>query len=204
MNKAILIVGCGSIGRFHLLSILRSKKNFNILEKLVSISPTIFKSSMFVASAAMTLESFKEKIDPFLLQNNIDLSAKEDGDDILDAMRTIKPTLLGIAKDLKPYFHPIDFYDEKAVDKFLVGSESVLIHLEEKLKNLETWNEPSIDEVLSKAQSFLGIKTPNINQPIRIALTGSTQSPSLGLTLSLFDKAEALVRIGEALEHLKK
>ena len=30
MNKAILIVGCGSIGRFHLLSILRSKKNFNI------------------------------------------------------------------------------------------------------------------------------------------------------------------------------
>jgi len=154
--------------------------------------------------AAMTLESFKEKIDPFLLQNNIDLSAKEDGDDILDAMRTIKPTLLGIAKDLKPYFHPIDFYDEKAVDKFLVGSESVLIHLEEKLKNLETWNEPSIDEVLSKAQSFLGIKTPNINQPIRIALTGSTQSPSLGLTLSLFDKAEALVRIGEALEHLKK
>ena len=34
-----------------------------------------------------------------------------------------------------------------------------------------------------------------VNQPLRIAMTGSTNSPSLGLTLSLFHKDEAIKRI---------
>jgi glutamyl-tRNA synthetase len=48
---------------------------------------------------------------------------------------------------------------------------------------------------LAAIQSELGLSTPQINQPIRIALTGGTKSPSLGLTLSLFNKSEALERI---------
>jgi len=36
---------------------------------------------------------------------------------------------------------------------------------------------------------------PKVNQPIRIALTGSTKSPSLGLTLSLYEKEDAIKRI---------
>ncbi|WP_369124927.1 hypothetical protein, partial [Pseudomonas sp. RTB2] len=47
------------------------------------------------------------------------------------------------------------------------------------------------------------LPTPKLNQPIRIAMTGSTQSPSLGLTLCLFGKAESNARIQNALDHLK-
>ena len=36
---------------------------------------------------------------------------------------------------------------------------------------------------------------PKVNQPIRIALTGSTKSPSLGLTLAIFGKNEELHKI---------
>jgi len=36
------------------------------------------------------------------------------------------------------------------------------------------------------------LSVPKVNQPIRIALTGSTNSPSLGMTLFLFEKDEVL------------
>jgi glutamyl-tRNA synthetase len=117
-------------------------------------------------------------------------------------MRSSKPTLKGVADDLVPYFLSVSGYDEKAAKKFLVGSESVLEFVRRKLNTLEVWNEQSIDEALEAAQTTLSLPTPKLNQPIRIAMTGSTQSPSLGLTLSLFEPEEVSARIDAALKYL--
>jgi glutamyl-tRNA synthetase len=153
--------------------------------------------------AALSFAEFKSQLMPFLDNQKIDLDSKENGDEILQAMRTSKPTLAGIAADLKPYFFDIDGYDEKAEKKFLVGSEKALEFIQRKLAGLETWDEPSIDSALADTQAALDLPTPKLNQPIRIAMTGSTQSPSLGLTLCLFGKEESNARIQNALDHLK-
>jgi glutamyl-tRNA synthetase len=107
-----------------------------------------------------------------------------------------------VAQDLVPYFSSVDAYDEKAANKFLRGAESVLEFVQRKLNSLEVWNEESIDHALHEAQTVLNLPTPKLNQPIRIALTGSTQSPSLGLTLSLFELDEVNRRIDAALKYL--
>ena len=64
------------------------------------------------------------------------------------------------------------------------------------------WNEKEIDDALKEYQASNSLKVPEVNQPIRIALTGSTKSPSLGLTLSLFDKEESLKRIEKLINFL--
>ena len=152
--------------------------------------------------AALSFDDFKEKLIPFLDSIDIDLTQKTNSDKIIQAMRSSKPTLLGVAKDLIPYFSQVESYDEKAANKFLIGSESVLEFVQRKLNSLEVWNEESIDHALNEAQTSLSLPTPKLNQPIRIAMTGSTQSPSLSLTLSLFDLAEVNNRIDAALEYL--
>ena len=43
------------------------------------------------------------------------------------------------------------------------------------------------------------LSVPAVNQPIRIALTGSTKSPSLGLTLMIFGKNKSMERIDKLL-----
>ena len=48
------------------------------------------------------------------------------------------------------------------------------------------------------------LSVPKVNQPIRIALTGSTNSPSLGMTLYLFNKDEAVGRIDKLIKHIDK
>ncbi len=152
--------------------------------------------------AALSFDDFKERLIPFLDSIDIDLTQKTNSDEIIQAMRSSKPTLLGVAKDLIPYFSQVESYDEKAANKFLIGSESVLEFVQRKLNSLEVWNEESIDHALNEAQTSLSLPTPKLNQPIRIAMTGSTQSPSLSLTLSLFDLAEVNNRIDAALEYL--
>ena len=152
--------------------------------------------------AALSFDDFKDRLIPFLESFEIDLTQKQNSNKIIEAMRSSKPTLLGVAKDLLPYFFQVDSYDEKAANKFLSGSEPVLEYVQRKLNKLEAWNEESIDNALQEAQTALSLPTPKLNQPIRIAMTGSTQSPSLGLTLSLFDLVEVNNRIDAALKYL--
>ena len=152
--------------------------------------------------AALSFDAFNERLAPFLASVGIDVTQKKNSHEIIAALRSSKPTLLGVARDLIPYFSEVQAYDEKAANKFLIGSEAVLEFVQRKLNGLEIWNEESIDHVLKEAQTKLSLPTPKLNQPIRIAMTGSTQSPSLGLTLSLFDSVEVNNRIDAALKHL--
>ena len=70
--------------------------------------------------------------------------------------------------------------------------------------NIETWDEASLDNLLKEYREEKDLSVPSVNQPIRIALTGSTNSPSLGMTLYLFEKDEVIKRINTLIEFLHK
>ena len=103
---------------------------------------------------------------------------------------------------LKPYFKGVDSYDEKAVKKFLLESNETISSLILLLEDHDEWNESSLDLLLKNFQDNSGLSTPKVNQPIRIALTGSTKSPSLGLTLEIVGKNESLKRMKAALDFI--
>jgi glutamyl-tRNA synthetase len=151
--------------------------------------------------ARFEVGEFLNHLKPYCIANNIDLESRANFMDIVSAMRSSSDTLDAIAKDLYPYFNEVASYDEKALDKF-VKDTSLLNNLKNKLEDLSSWNEEVLDAMLAEVQSTLGLSTPQINQPIRIALTGSTKSPSLGLTLSLFTKEETLERIDALVNYL--
>ena len=110
-------------------------------------------------------------------------------------MRSSAHNLEGIALNLVCYFQDVNEYNQKAVDKFIGSSNETLVDLKERLINLDDWNEDSIDKLLVTYREEKQLSVPKVNQPLRIALTGSTNSPSLGMTLSLFEKEEAISRI---------
>jgi glutamyl-tRNA synthetase len=150
----------------------------------------------------LSKESFIKTITPFIDDLGIDYSQYNQIDDLIVAMRSVKPNLLLIAESLIPYLDTFKEYDKKGVNKFLIGSEETLNLVMEALNSINNWNEAEIDEALSKIQANLGLTTPKMNQPIRIALTGSTQSPSLGLTIKLMGKDKSIQLLKNALEFL--
>jgi glutamyl-tRNA synthetase len=143
----------------------------------------------------LDLNQFINLLIPFLKELKIDIESHSKKDLLITSMRSSAPTLKAIAKNLECYFKDINEYDQKAINKFLGGSSKTLVDLKKRLSKVGDWNESSIDEVLQDYREEEGLKVPMVNQPLRIAITGSTNSPSLGLTLSLFHKDEAIKRI---------
>ena len=133
--------------------------------------------------ANLSLEEFKEHIKPFAKKINIDINDHSNTDLLIASMRTFENTLSDIAKALRPYFMDVVEYDKSAINKFLSNGTKILEDIHELLKTITDWNEEEIDEVLKEYQASNSLKVPEVNQPIRIALTGSTKSPSLGLSL---------------------
>ena len=116
-------------------------------------------------------------------------------------MRTSDNTLSGISSNLVPYYTGIETYDEKAIKKF-IKDKSILVQLRNLLNEINNWDQEVIESTLKDFQVTNDLSVPAVNQPIRISLVGSTKSPGLGLTLSIFDKNEALNRIDKLISYI--
>ncbi len=178
-------------------------KNFNINDvqkagAVFDVSKLDWLNTQHLAN--LTLDELKNKLRPYLENFNINLEDHFDEDLLISSMRSSSNTLSGIASDLKPYYLDEIEYDDKAISKFVddVGI-NILSDLKEILSNISDWNEKNLDIALKNYQSEHELPIPKVNQPIRIALTGSTRSPSLGLTLVLFGKDKSLDRISKLL-----
>ena len=153
--------------------------------------------------ANLSFEDFKKELKPFLKDLSIDIDNHQNVDLLLSSMRTVESTFKKIADDLIPYYFEVNAYNQQAIDKF-VDNEGlkILNDLSGILLSIDEWSENNIDNALKNYQNENNCPVPKVNQPIRIALTGSTKSPSLGLTLAIFGKNEALKRINNLIDRI--
>ena len=150
----------------------------------------------------LTLDEFKDHLKPFLSKININIENHSNVDLLISAMRSSENTLAGIAESLVPYYNDELIYDTNAIDKFLSDNTIILDDIKDILSDLEDWTENNLENALKAYQVDKNLPIPKVNQPIRIALTGSTKSPSLGLTLSIFGKDTAIKRIEALIDFL--
>ncbi len=182
-------------------------KDFEITEvqkagAIFDVTKLDFLNSQHMAN--LSQEEFINAINPFLNDDDIDINDHPKKDLLIESMRSSSNTLKGVSKNLVCYFKDIDTYDNKAIDKFIGGSDKVINDLKNKIAELDIWEEDSLDNLLLAYREEHGLSIPKVNQPIRIALTGSTNSPSLGTTLYLFEKEEVLKRLDDLISFLHK
>ena len=182
-------------------------KDFEITEvqkagAIFDVTKLDFLNSQHMAN--LSHEEFINAINPFLIDMDIDLNEHIKKDLLIESMRSSSNTLKGVCNNLICYFKDIDEYNQKAINKFIGDSDKVVSDLRNKINDLKTWDESSLDAVLQKYREEYDLPIPKVNQPIRIALTGSTNSPSLGTTLYLFEKEEVLKRLDALISFLHK
>ena len=182
-------------------------KDFDITEvqkagAIFDVTKLDFLNSQHMAN--LSHEEFINAINPFLIDVDINLNEHIKRDLLIESMRSSSNTLKGVCNNLICYFKDIEEYNQKAIDKFIGNSDKVVSDLRNKINDLKTWNESSLDTLLQKYREEHDLPIPKVNQPIRIALTGSTNSPSLGTTLYLFEKEEVLNRLDALISFLHK
>ena len=182
-------------------------KDFDITEvqkagAIFDVTKLDFLNSQHMAN--LSHEEFINAINPFLIDVDINLNEHIKKDLLIESMRSSSNTLKGVCNNLICYFKDIEEYNQRAIDKFIGNSDKVVSDLRNKINDLKTWDESSLDALLQKYREEHDLPIPKVNQPIRIALTGSTNSPSLGTTLFLFEKEEVLNRLDALISFLHK
>ena len=182
-------------------------KDFDITEvqkagAIFDVTKLDFLNSQHMAN--LSHEEFINAINPFLIDVDINLNEHIKKDLLIESMRSSSNTLKGVCNNLICYFKDIEEYNQRAIDKFIGNSDKVVSDLRNKINDLKTWDESSLDTLLQKYREEHDLPIPKVNQPIRIALTGSTNSPSLGTTLYLFEKEEVLNRLDALISFLHK
>jgi glutamyl-tRNA synthetase len=118
---------------------------------------------------------------------------------IVVSQRERAKTVLEMARNSLFFFRAPLSYDDKAVRKHLNAEIlKLLADLTPALGQLQSWNAPSIHELINGFATEKGVALGKLAQPIRIAVCGGTISPPIDATLAILGKDEALARLGRA------
>lgn len=146
-----------------------------------------------------------ELVMPFLMNEKI-IGADRTLDKqwLSKAITTLKErarTLVELASRLRYYIVEYVNYDEKAKTKFLNDkSLPYLAELRENLAPLTDFSASELEKVFKAIVDRHGIKLGNLAQPVRVAITGGTESPGIFEVLEIVGKEKTLRRLEKAIK----
>ena len=97
------------------------------------------------------------------------------------------------------YFYQEDYpQDLAAIEKHItVETKPALSALSQAFEALPVFDKESIHSAMQNTATQLGLGMGKVAMPLRVALTGGTQSPSIDATAALLGKAKVLARLGK-------
>ncbi|MDP1758566.1 MAG: glutamate--tRNA ligase [Thermodesulfovibrionales bacterium] len=150
-------------------------------------------------------EELGELVIPFLENANIIRKGQNiDKQWLSKAIKTLQErakTLVELANSLRYYIAEDVEYDEKAKAKFLnEKSRDLLIELKDALNALSNFSALELEKAFKSIVEKLGIKLGALAQPVRVAITGGTESPGIFEVLEILGKEKTLKRLDKAVK----
>lgn len=125
--------------------------------------------------------------------------------DVIKLQAERAKTLKEMAENSRFFFSDGVELDEKAAKKHLKPAiYDALANLCENLEQLETWQTETIHAAIHEVAEKYELKLGKIAQPLRVAVTGGTVSPSIDATVYLIGKNRSIVRIKQALKFMNE
>ncbi|AWK14095.1 glutamate--tRNA ligase [Candidatus Fukatsuia symbiotica] len=112
-------------------------------------------------------------------------------------------TLKEMASSCRYFYEEFDEFDADMAKKHLRPLDrQPLEALRTKLAAISEWNVENIHQALQSTAVALGIGMGQIGMPLRVAVTGSGQSPSIDVTVCAIGQQRTLTRIDGALKFI--
>lgn len=109
-------------------------------------------------------------------------------------------TLKELAEISTYFYQDFEEFDANAAKKHLRPvAKDALETVKDKLLAVADWNPENISQAINDAAEALGVGMGKVGMPLRVAATGSGNSPSLDITLNLLSKEKVGERIDKAL-----
>jgi glutamyl-tRNA synthetase len=135
----------------------------------------------------------------------IDPTEGPDPVEVVKAQRERNKTLVEMAEASAFFYRDFHQYDEKAAKKNLTPDAiEGLSMLRQNLGALRPWVRESIHDLIAATADALDVKMGGIAQPLRVAVSGTSVSPPIDLTLEILGQEKTMLRIDQALAWIKK
>lgn len=182
------------IEHFSLDAIGQSASAFNT-EKLIWLNQHYIKT----LNASEVAEHAKWHFD----QLNIDLSQGPVLEKVIEIQADRVKTLKELAEISQYFYQEYDEFDGKAAKKHLrpVAKEALQV-VKDKLSALDAWQPENIQAAINATAEELDVGMGKVGMPLRVAVTGSGNSPSLDVTLNLLNSEQVAQRINKALIYI--
>ncbi|MBA2649188.1 MAG: glutamate--tRNA ligase [Legionella sp.] len=180
---------------FDLQSISRGVASFNY-DKLFWLNQQYQKTEP-VTTVAQALQWHFEK-------EGIDLTTGPSLEDLVGIQAERCKTLAQMCQMSLYFYKDTIEYEDGAVKKHL---RPVILEplnaLNDRLKTVNSWDAQSLQTCINDICAQFDINMGKLAQPVRVAVTGTSMSPSIDVTLTLIGKERVLNRLKAALEKIK-
>ena len=135
----------------------------------------------------------------------IDISQGPSLEGVISAQIERVKTLVEFVDKSEFFYKSVESYDPKAFKKHIKPNIiPVLESIHVAFKNLNDWQGENLHRIIVEAAEAADLKMGKVAQPIRLAVTGGTVSPSLDITLELLGKKKVVDRLLTFLMYIEK
>jgi Glutamyl- and glutaminyl-tRNA synthetases len=92
---------------------------------------------------------------------------------------------------------------DAAVQHLTAAIYEPLAYFRQQLIALDSWQAVELHAAIVSTAAYFKIGMGKLAQPLRVAVTGGTTSPSIDVTLELIGRDRVLLRLQQVLNHLK-
>lgn len=136
-------------------------------------------------------------------QQGIDITNGPELESVIEAQADRVKTLKELAEISRYFYEEYEELDEKAAKKHLRPvARGPLELVQQKLAAIEAWGPESIQQAINDTAEVLEVGMGKVGMPLRVAATGSGNSPSLDVTLNLLSQEQIAQRIDKALIYI--
>lgn len=180
---------------FSLDHISKSASAFNT-DKLIWLNQHYMKTLSAQEVAKHALWHFQNQ--------GIDISAGPALEKIIEVQAERVDTLRELAEISRYFYEDFEDFDANAAKKHLrpVAKEN-LIAIRDALSALSEWTAEIIQQTINDTAERLGVAMGKVGMPLRVAVTGSGNSPALDITLVLLKQSTVEQRINKAIEFIE-
>jgi glutamyl-tRNA synthetase len=133
-------------------------------------------------------------------QLNIDTQNGPPLEELIVAQKERAKTLKEMAEKSIFFYQDFEAIDSEAKEKNLKPDIlPALKKIRDALAEVKDWQAPDIHAAIEKTADALELKLGKLAQPLRVAVTGNTISPSIDITLQLIGKKRVLERLDKVL-----
>ncbi|MCY7388190.1 MAG: glutamate--tRNA ligase [Burkholderiales bacterium] len=134
---------------------------------------------------------------PFLQKNGFALDGGPDVSRVADLLRDRAATLVDMAIGAR-YFYVRPVFDEVLFKEHTNdANKPALVELAASLTSI-TWSKSDINAAIKASIAKHGLKMPQLMMPLRVLLTGQTQTPAIDAIMDVLGREEVLVRLKQA------